>query len=128
MSPERFPVEPEGDLAVVALPAEVDISAADQLRDELVDLLRRGVKTLIVDLSATTFCDSAALGALIVAHKRAAGSAAQLRLVAAVPAVLRVMRIIGVDRLIPIYPTLAAARRGGAAAVSGPSGASAAGG
>ena len=110
MSLADFPVERAGDVAVLALPAEVGVSSADQLRDELLALIQQGVTALIVDLSETTFCDSAALGALITAHSRAAETAAELRLVAAQPTVLRVMTIVGVDRLIPVYPTVAAAR------------------
>lgn len=110
MSLADFPVERAGDVAVLALPAEVDVSSADQLRDELLALIQQGVTALIVDLSETTFCDSAALGALITAHSRAAETAAELRLVAAQPTVSRVMTIVGVDRLIPVYPTVAAAR------------------
>jgi anti-sigma B factor antagonist len=119
--PDGFPVERAGDQAVVELPAEVDISSADLLRDQLLALLEQGVRTLIVDMSGTTFCDSAALGALITAQKRAAESAAELRLVAMAAPVLRVMTIIGVDRLIPIHPTLAAARSGGGQPAPGPS-------
>jgi anti-anti-sigma factor len=111
-----YPVERAGDLAVVTLPAEVDISTADQLRDELLAVIDEGVAVLVVDMSATTFCDSAALSALIIAHKRAAAAAAELRLVAVTAGVLRVMKLTGVDRLISTYATLAAAQAGRAEA------------
>jgi anti-anti-sigma regulatory factor len=47
------------------------------------------------------------LKAIIAAHARAAKTDTELRLVA--PAVLRILTIVGVDQLIPIYPTLEAA-------------------
>jgi anti-sigma B factor antagonist len=114
---ERYPVERAGDLAVVALPEEVDISTADLLRDELLSVIDEGAAVVVVDMSLTAFCDSAALSALIIAHKRAAAAAAELRLAAASAAVLRVLKITGVDRLISLYPTVAAARAGRPAAV-----------
>jgi anti-sigma B factor antagonist len=110
VSQAGFPVERAGELAVLLLPAEVDISSADLLRDQLLGLINDGVAVLIVDMSLTTFCDSAAVGALITAHRRAGEAGVVLRLVAAQAGVLRVMTIIGVDRLIPVYPTVSAAR------------------
>jgi anti-sigma B factor antagonist len=117
--PERFPVERFDDLAVIVLPAEVDISTADLLRDDLVAVVDQGVTVLIVDMSMTTFCDSAALSALISAHRHADAAVAELRLVAVSAGVLRVMKLTGLDRLISLYPTLAAARAGGAGSVPG---------
>lgn len=115
-----FPVDRAENLRVIRLPAEVDISTADQLREELLSVIDEGAAVLIVDMSATTFCDSAALSALIIAHKRAAAAAAELRLVATSAGVLRVMKLTGVDRLISLYPTLAAAQAGQAEPGPGP--------
>jgi anti-sigma B factor antagonist len=109
-----YPVDRAGGLAVVGLPAEVDITTADELRDELLSIIDDGAPVTVVDMSATTFCDSAALSALIVAHRRAVAAGSELRLVAASAGVLRVMTLTGVDRLIPLYPTVAAARSGSA--------------
>jgi anti-sigma B factor antagonist len=120
VSQAGFPVQRAGQVAVLALPAEVDVSSADRLRDQLLALLNDGAAVLIVDMSVTTFCDSAAVGALIAAHRRAAETAAELRLVAAQPGVLRVMQIIGVDQLIPVYPTTGAARTTSAGGGSAP--------
>lgn len=122
MCSERFPVERTDDLAVVVLPAEVDISTSDLLREELIAVLDQGVTVLIVDMSMTTFCDSAALSALITAHRHAGAATGQLRLVAVSAGVLRVMKLTGLDRLISLYPTLAAARVGGAEQVPGAAG------
>ena len=61
-------------------------------------------------MSGTTFCDSAGLKAILAAHAQAAKIGTELRLVAT--AVLRIMTIVGIDQLIPIYPTLEAALAG----------------
>jgi anti-anti-sigma factor len=98
--------------AVITLPVEIDISNADQVRDELLSLLNRGPAVLLVDMAGTTFCDSAGVNALVRAHKRATANGAELRLVVAAPGVQRVLAITGVDRLIPVYPSVAASRGG----------------
>lgn len=96
------------DAAVITLPAEIDISNADMVRDELLSLLNRGPATAIVDMAETTFCDSAGVNALVRAHKRATANGAEIRLVVAAPGVQRVLAITGVDRLISVYPSVAA--------------------
>jgi anti-sigma B factor antagonist len=107
---ERYRVQRVGDLAVVVLPTEVDASIADLLRQDLIAAFDQGVAILIADMSATTFCDSTALGALIGVHKRAAAAGAELRLVITSAPVHRIMHLTGADQLISLYPTLAAAR------------------
>ena len=83
--------------AVITLPVEIDISNADQVRDELLSLLNRGPAVLLVDMAETTFCDSAGVNALVRAHQRATANGAELRLVVAAPGVQRVLAITGVD-------------------------------
>ena len=94
---------------MVTLPTEVDISVADQVREDLLSVLNRGPAALIVDMGGTTFCDSAGVHALVRAHKRAAASHADVRLVVTAPAVRRVLTITGVDRLIAVFASVAAA-------------------
>jgi anti-sigma B factor antagonist len=106
---EHFPVLWLGQAAVVTLPVEVDITVADQVREDLLSVLNRGPAVLIVDMGGTTFCDSAGVHALVRAHKRAAASDAGMLLVVSAPAVQRVLAITGVDRLITVSPSVAAA-------------------
>jgi anti-sigma B factor antagonist len=108
---ERFPVAWLGEAAVLTLPAEIDIANAEQVREELLSLLNRGPAVLIVDMAETTFCDSAGVNALVRAHKRATANGAEIRLAVASSGVQRVLAITGVDRLIPVHPTLAASLR-----------------
>lgn len=108
MPQERFPVVWLGEAAVITLPEEIDISNSEQVREELLSLLNRGPAVLIVDMAETTFCDSAGVNALVRAHKRATANGAEIRLVVASLGVLRVLAITGVDRLIPVYPSMTA--------------------
>ena len=108
MPHERFPVAWLGEAAVITLPEEIDISNSEQVREELLSLLNRGPAVLIVDMADTTFCDSAGVNALVRAHKRATANGAEIRLVVASLGVQRVLAITGVDRLIPVCPSLTA--------------------
>jgi anti-sigma B factor antagonist len=109
---ERFPVVWLSQVAVVTLPAEIDIANAGQIREDLLSVLNRGAATLIVDMGGTTFCDSAGVNALVRAHKRATANGSKMHLVVSAPAVRRVLAITGVDHLMDLYPSVAASLAG----------------
>jgi anti-anti-sigma factor len=106
---DRFPVTWSGRAAVVAVPVELDLTIADGLREALLGVLNAGALGLVVDLTTTTFCDSAGISAITRAVRRAVGHDATMRLAVTAPAVLRVLDLVGIDRLIDVYPDVSAA-------------------
>ncbi len=119
-----YPVRWAGRLAVVAMPGEIDVSNAGSILDKLQSVLDREPVTLIVDMTATKFCDSAGMNAVLRVYKRASAGGTELRLVMPAPAVRRVFAVTGLDRLIDSYPSLAASLAGrpggGGGASAGP--------
>ena len=97
-----------GPQAIITMPAEIDAANADQVRQALLAAASPDVTVLIIDMSGTTFCDSAGVHAIITAYRQAAAAGTQFRLVTT--SVLRIFQITGTDQLIPIYPTLEAAQ------------------
>jgi len=93
---------------IVPLPEEIDISNAAGVADELTSAASCN-RVVIIDMSATRFCDCAGVRAIVRAHKRATGSGAELRLVVTAAPVRRVSGLIGVDRLLDFYPSVEAA-------------------
>jgi anti-sigma B factor antagonist len=108
VSGEHYPVLWIGRTAVVSLPAEIDITNADRVREDLLSVLNQGAVLLIADLSRTTFCDSAGVGAVARSFRRAKASQSDMRLVVGTLAVQRVLALTGIDRLLDIYPSVAA--------------------
>jgi anti-sigma B factor antagonist len=106
VSDERFPVTWTERTAVVSVPREVDLTNSDGLRDALLDALNAGALGLIVDMTVTTFCDSAGIAALSRAARRATANESVMRLAVTAPAVLRVLSLVGIDRLIDVYPSV----------------------
>lgn len=96
-----------GPAAVVALPSEIDAANADKICQELLAVISVGAAVVVIDMSATTFCDSAGVQAIIAAYRHAGANGTQLRLVAT--AMLRILTIVGADQLVPTYTTLEAA-------------------
>ena len=96
-----------GGVPVVTAPAEIDITTAGGLRAILAEWHARGLTTMVVDLTATRFCDSAGLQELVRAHKRAVADGGGLRLVIpADAALLRVFDVTGLDGIIPHFATM----------------------
>lgn len=94
---------------MVALPEELDLRNAAQVAEALTTAVSRG-SIVIIDMSTTTFCDCAGVRAIVRAHQRAADSGGELRLVVTARPVWRVFRLMGVDHLVEIYPSVGAAR------------------
>jgi anti-sigma B factor antagonist len=99
--------------ALVVLPAEIDVTNAAQVGEELHSPFRDGVRAVVADLTRTTYCDSSGARVLLQASDRATASRGELRLVLPPGPVLRALQIMGLDRLLRIYPTLITALAGG---------------
>jgi anti-sigma B factor antagonist len=112
VSQEHYPVLWIGQVAVVTLPAEIDVTIADTVRDELRAVLDQGATLLIADLGKTQFCDSAGVSSLVRTYRQASASGNAMRLVVGTPAVQRVLSITGVDRLVGVFPSVAASLAG----------------
>ena len=108
MSGERQPVW-VGRVAIVTLPAEIDLSNAELVRQDLLSVMAQGATRVIADMTATTFCDSAGIAALVRVVQQATAHGSGLRLAASTPPVARVLALTGVDKLIEVYPSVAAA-------------------
>jgi anti-sigma B factor antagonist len=101
-----FLVELVQGLPVVAAPEEIDITNAGELRAALDKAAGTGDRTLVVDLTRTRFCDSAAIHALVDAHKRARAEGGQVLLALSGAALPRIFEITGIDRVIPRFPNV----------------------
>ncbi|MGH3200750.1 MAG: STAS domain-containing protein [Streptosporangiaceae bacterium] len=117
-------VEIIAGVPVLATPAEIDITTADQLRLALLEATAYGHATVVVDMTRTRFCDSAGLSVLARAHKRALEEGRELRLVIpADGAVFRIFTLTRLDRFIPRFASLPEALpQTPAAALIGPPG------
>lgn len=92
---------------VVELPAEIDVTNSEQVYQQLVAVLRPGVGTVVADMTGTIFCDSSGVHAIMHAYETADARDVRIRLaVSPGTSVRRVLELIGVGRLIPVYPSL----------------------
>jgi anti-anti-sigma factor len=106
---DAYPERWTGLQAVVRLPEHLDVSSAAQVSDALLAAINRGAEALTADMTATVSCDHAGADALVRVYKRAVVSGTRFRLVIAAPVVRRVLSLSGIDRVVPVYPSMEAA-------------------
>ena len=98
-------VRRERGFVVVKATGVIDISTVSRLRERLFEVADAG-RPLIVDLQQITFIDSAGLGALIGAARRAEEHGGTLHAVCARPHTRKLLWLTGVDRRIPLSSSL----------------------
>jgi anti-anti-sigma factor len=91
------------NVAIVRLPAEIDSSNAEQVRERLCAALRPGVQVVVADLTATTFCDVAGVRGLARARNHAAAMNAEVRLAVRPGPVRRVLNMVSPGGRFLIY-------------------------
>jgi anti-anti-sigma factor len=106
---DTLPARGGDGFTVVTIRGELGIAAAPALREQLLVLLASGANRIVVDLSRVTFCDSSGLAVLVGAARRASLLGGVLRLAAAPPSVLVVLRLTGLDAHFEMFATVPAA-------------------
>src|SRR2546421_2267850 len=92
-------------ISLISLAGEVDLYTAPEFKQQLLEVIGQGAKTVLVDLTDTTFIDSTTLGVLVGGVKRLRPNGGQLALVCDDRNITKIFEITGLDRVFTIYPT-----------------------
>ena len=95
----------EGKLRIVAAQGELDLHEAPAFAAVLLPEVQAGAQ-VIVDLSGLSFIDSSGLAVIVMASTQARDIGARVELVASTERVLKVLRITGLDTLLPLHNSL----------------------
>jgi anti-sigma B factor antagonist len=108
----RTEVSDMGGWTVVTVFGELDVATSPDLREQLIDLVNGGRNRLVLDLDGIDFLDSTGLGTIVSALKRARTHGGDLRLVCTETRITRLFEITGLDKAVPLLPSLDAAVAG----------------
>ncbi|MEW2303062.1 STAS domain-containing protein [Streptomyces sp. NPDC006655] len=100
------------DTTVVRLPSEVDYENADVVGARCEALIREGCRTLVLDASDVQYLDSSGISMIITLSRLLDDHAGALRLAALSDNYRQVWRLLGLDSLLPVFPTVNAALDG----------------
>ena len=98
-------VRRERGVVIAEVTGDMDMSTVAALRERLSGLADSG-KPLIVDLNRISFIDSAGLGVLVGAARRADVHGGSLHAVCSRPQTRKLLWLTGVDRRIPLCATV----------------------
>jgi anti-sigma B factor antagonist len=98
-------VRRERGCAIVTAAGEIDIATASRLRERLAEVAATG-RPLVADLDRVSFIDSAGIGALVGAAKRASAYGGRLHVVCTRPQIRQLFRLTGLDRQLPLARTV----------------------
>ena len=85
--------------------SEVDLYTAPEFKQQLLDVIAKGARDVVVDFTRTTFIDSTTLGVLVGGVKRLRAQDGRLALVCSDRNITKIFEITGLDRVFTIYPT-----------------------
>jgi anti-anti-sigma factor len=104
VSSERGPE----DVCVVRVVGEVDMSHEEELRAELRRAVESEAPGIVVDLTECQFIDSSAVRALLLSREaqHADDGPERLAVAASSEQILRIVSVMGLDKVIPIRPTV----------------------
>jgi len=84
---------------------EIDLFSAPELKQVLAEAIEAGRIRIVVDLTATTFLDSTALGVLIGAVKRLRSRGGAMAIVSVDENIAKTFEITGLDQIFTILAT-----------------------
>ncbi|AYG78857.1 Anti-sigma-B factor antagonist [Streptomyces hundungensis] len=104
MSPLKITTRDAAPGPVLEIFGELDYASAGELRERILATPLRPGQRLVLDLGGMAFCDSSGLSALIVAHNHARAAEADVALASVPSNTLRILRIVGLDQIFPVFP------------------------
>jgi anti-sigma B factor antagonist len=101
---------PDG-VRVVRVVGEVDMSHEEELKGELRSAVESDARGIVVDLTECEFIDSTGVRALLLSREaqHADDGSVKLAVAAASEQILRILTVMGIDKVIPIRPTIESA-------------------
>ncbi len=96
-----------GGVVVVDVEGDIDVSNTLVLRDALASAMGDGSARVMLDLSDVEFVDSAGVGLLVTAHRRAQQGRGAFAVASLTPTVARVLELTRTDRVLTVLPSVA---------------------
>ena len=104
-----------GDMTIIELSGRLTVTdQPGMLKDTVADVVRRGARQVLLDLSGVRYIDSTRLGELIAAHVTVTRQGGRLKLIAAPDRIVELLRMAGLDGVFERYASAEEAAEQGA--------------
>ena len=98
--------ESRNGVVVVRVDGDVDVANTLALRDRLAEVMSDERAAVLLDLGGVDFIDSAGVGLLVSAHRRAHAASGAFAIAGVSPTVARVLQLTRTDRVLRVLPTV----------------------
>lgn len=105
-----FEIKKEGDVLIVSIYGELDLSNADYCRRDIEQKMKDyKTKHLLFDLGEVMFMDSSGLGVILGRYRKVSENGGKVIIACASSKIIRLLELSGLTRLIPICPDVSSA-------------------
>ncbi|MGB9791190.1 MAG: STAS domain-containing protein [Thermacetogeniaceae bacterium] len=105
-----FEIKKEGDVLIVSIYGEFDLSNADYCRRDIEQRMKEyKTKHLLFDLGGVAFIDSSGLGVILGRYRKVSENGGKVVISCFSPKILKLLELSGLPRLIPICPDVSSA-------------------
>lgn len=95
-----------GETAIIELAGRITVNdQPGMLKEAVADVLRRGARQVLLDLSGVRYIDSTRLGELIAAHVTVSRQGGRLKLIGTPSRVVELLTMAGLDSVFERYAT-----------------------
>jgi anti-anti-sigma factor len=101
---------PDDGVQIVTVRGELDLASAGGLYRRGREAIKRHARMLLLDLAGVSFCDSCGLSAFVRIANDADAAGCRYGLLAPQPAVLKIIRITGLDQRLRVFRSVEEAR------------------
>lgn len=102
----QLEIQERGDAAIVTLAGSIHMNVCERLQADLLELIDRPTRKLVLDLSRLTFICSLGLGALVAAHLRSRHHKGAVRLVSPDPSIRNLLEVTKLVKIFPPYDSV----------------------
>ncbi|MDI6875052.1 STAS domain-containing protein [Candidatus Solincola sp.] len=96
----------DGTKALVSLEGVVDSTNVEEFFTFINSIFKKGVKRIVLDMENTSYLSSGGLSVIVDAHKKAEREGGKLVIARASDMVADLFRVVQVEKIIPLFPTL----------------------
>lgn len=105
--------ELESGVTVLAISGRLSLgSEVERLEGAITELIKKGQKKFVFDISALDYCDSSGVGMFVSSLTKVKKAAGELKVAGANQRIQRIFKMTGVDTLMPMFATVAEAAAG----------------
>ena len=105
----KINITKESGIVVVAVDGKIDFATSPQLQESFDRLLAKGEHNYVVDMAGVGFVDSPGLLAFVRLFKRVRTGNGEVKLCSMTPEVLHTFELTRLNKVFPIFETVAAA-------------------